>query len=199
MDTAPDPLSFRHNPGYAVGSQVGAALDVGRLMGSWTGAPPLLGAPVSGALWGAGLGALLGAGQEMFAAQPSRGQGFWRSRLGRGLLLGALGGGAVGIGSGLTQHFKQNHHKQANSREEVARIIRTNYQIPPAEKQRLLQALAGADYLQLQRLAAVAAAGGLTALAASKILGLGGFGSALFGGVGALLANNYFRPSTTWV
>jgi hypothetical protein len=100
---------------------------------------------------------------------------------------------------GFDTHLKKQSSKQANDRSEVERAIRNNYQMSPDEKARILRALTGADYLQLQRLAAVAAAGGLTALAASKILGLGALGASLVGGFGALLANNYFRPPDIWV
>lgn len=181
-----DAHTFGNNPAWFAGDQARQLFGIGKPMGSWTGVDPLLGAPLSGALWGAGLGAVAGGLRQLGGAtNPPRRKGFWRSDLGRHILLGAAGGGVLGAASGLNQKF-------ANSRREVEKIVRQDPYISYAEKERIIRALTGADFMQLQRLAAMAAAGALTAATASRVLGLGLAGSAVAGGVGALLARNYF-------
>ncbi len=194
--TAKDSLSY--NPGAAVGLGIRKVTDIENPMGSWTGLDPMIGAPLSGALIGAGLGGLYGGARSLFGGERRTGrEGFWKGPIGRRILYGSLAGAGVGGVSGVLQ--KLGSSKQANNRLEVERIIRCNHSMSHWEREQIIQSLKGADFMQLQRLAALAAAGMLTAVAAKNILGLGTFGSVIAGGIGAMVAKNYFSGPKIFV
>lgn len=197
--------------GQSVGEFLRSTIGGASPMGSWTGLHPLLGAPASGALLGAGVGALYG-GYKKLTADPNNPEEADQPTIGRRSLIGALLGGAVGLGSGAMQTYLPPPYSQpmhsgdekvafarsAVSPEEVALILSRDHNLSYADKQRIMQALAGASPTQWSNLLAMAAGGTLTGYAASRILGVGLIGTMLAAGAGALIARNMFggQPKT---
>lgn len=189
--------SFGYNPTWAIGSKIHGLADLENPMGTWTGLDPVIGAPLSGAMVGAGLGGLYGGAKWLLGNRSNKREGFWKGPVGRSILAGSLAGAGVGGVSAYLQ--KTSSDKQANSRTEVERIVRRDQWMSNSEKEQIIRSLQGADVMQLQRLAALGAAGLLTAVAARKILGLGAVGTAIAGGLGVLLARNYFSGPKVFV
>ena len=167
--------------GRDYGAILRAIIGAGKPMGSWTGLPPALGAPISGALVGAALGGAYGGARDLIKGRPEEPRPWWK----RPSTIGAAAGTALGLASGL---------KTASAY--PAALIRQISNDPSTayyEKQRLIELVQQADGFQLRRLAALAATGALTAAAAHTILGTGAFGSAALGGASAFVANNLFN------
>lgn len=202
--------------GAALGNLLRQTTGGASPLGTITGLPPIMGAPLSGAMLGLGAGALYGGYKKLTADpdDPDEQDGSFTRRA----LIGALLGGGVGLGSGLMQSYypnpytqpmfeprdrffepaKKAHVKAAASPAEVARILSQDFDLSYADKQRIMQALAGASPSQWGSLLAMAAGGSLTGYAASRILGVGLIGTMLASGAGALIARNMFggQPKT---
>jgi len=187
--------------GAAVGEFVRRFTNTPNGMGSWTGLPPLMGAPVSGALLGAGAGALYG-GYKKLTEDPRNPEP--RKALLKKTLLGALAGGGVGLISGglqTTNLYKQQsfYGPQAPSPQAVLETLHNDRYLSYADKQNILQALSKASPSQWSTLMTMAAGGALTGAAASKILGVGLVGATLAAGAGALIFRNLFGQPTIFV
>jgi len=177
---------------------VGRAIDIKNPMGTWTGLTPEIGAPLSGLLWGAGIGGLYGLGRG--AWRQLRGNNFpeekpplWK----RPWALGSAAGLALGALAARNQlKEQQSIMKMSSFNETERRAIRRTLEQDPYiahfEKERLLGLVNKAEGSQLKRLAMLAAAGGLTASAAHSILGTGYFGSTVAGLAASYVASNYF-------
>ena len=164
-------------------------------MGSWTGLPPMIGAPVSGALLGAGAGALYG-GYKKLTEDPENPEP--RKALLKKNRIGALAGGTIGAVSGGLQKLSF-FGPQAPSPQAVLETLHNDRYLSYADKQKILQALSKASPSQWSTLMTMAAGGALTGAAASRILGVGLVGTTLAAGAGALIFRNLFGQPTTFV
>lgn len=207
----PENMNLWPNYGYSGGQFLSKLLGGTDPMGTWTGMNPLVGAPVSGALWGAGLGGLYAGGKALLSDkeedpdQPPR--PWWKhpATIGAGL------GTVIGLLSGYAQTrpgferapqiYKQQSslEKQAASPSDVIRVIMNDPRLSDWEKDHLIKAVMEATPGQLQQLLGAALAGTLTASLAHSILGTGFFGSALAGGIGGFLAHNLLPGPTRYV
>lgn len=207
----PAPI-FQTSTANRAGLMLHKQLDLGNPMGAWTGLNPSVGAPLSGALWGAGAGLTYGLLRKLFSSEEENEErSMWSP-----ILLGALGGGGLGAWSGHLQNKTRRAAASAppvpskdltyqssatdklsswggNSLERAVYLLRSDPRASDAEKSRLLYALQIAPQPQQSRILQLAAVGGLTALAASKILGMGLIASAVTGGLAAYTFNNYTR------
>jgi hypothetical protein len=188
-----------------LGEAINKFTDAPTPLGSWTGLPPLVGAPLSGALFGAGAGALYNGFQRWNGDPRSRRPKATK----RQILLGALLGSGAGLASGLLQNSQPAVYAQAYENAQASKIastggdivasLRSDPHLSAVDRQRILQALSGASPTQWSRLMLMASAGTLTGAIASRILGLGLVGTMLSAGAGALLAGNFFRGPKTFV
>lgn len=212
MTREPDPTPiFTPSVANRAGLALHNGLDLGRPVGAWTGLSPSVGAPLSGALWGAGAGLTYGMLRKLFSSEEeNENRSMWAP-----ILLGALGGGGLGAWSGHLQNQTRRNlattpapaktlsynegamRKFSNwgggGMERAVYLLRSDSSMSDHEKSRLLYALQIAPPQQQSRILQLAAVGGLTALAASKVLGLGLLSSALVGGAAAYTFNNYTR------
>ncbi|TXH14590.1 MAG: hypothetical protein E6R03_08895 [Hyphomicrobiaceae bacterium] len=181
--------------GNVIGQILKPVYNPGARMGSWTGLRPLYGAPLSGALWGAGLGGLYGLGRA--AVRGIKGETeeepepWWANPL----LVGALSGAALGSASGLAQEKTSSFYDQNR----LLELIQNNPSITDFEKKKLIDLVHEADQPQLSRMLSLAAAGALTAAAAHTILGTGAFKSSILGGLGAFAISNFFPGKPRYV
>lgn len=197
------PLNQRAEGPADVGLWLRRVFDGGRPMGSWTGLPAIAGAPLSGALIGAGLGGLYGGVKNLLSDErPKPNTPWWK----KPWAVGALAGGGLGLASAALRtpeddlRAKNASYKQADyQQQQLIRIIESDPSIAFFEKQRLLGLVQQANGSQLSQMLSLALSGGLTAAAAHTILGTGFFGSSVLGGLAALATNSYFNRQPTFV
>lgn len=187
------PLDVRSLVGGA-GTLLGKAVDPERPMGSWTGLPLPVGAPLSGALWGAGLGAAYHGLKPLLTGKDHK----RKQTLLRSILAGAGIGGAVGLGAGTINHYKQNSAEDLEKRAaaDLGLIVQTVMRDPTLtefEKRQILAQLSSARDDTLRRIVTAASTGGITGAMVARLLGFRGMGTALAGLAGAGLVGNYFR------
>lgn len=197
-----------------LGAMTGGIIGVNKGMGSWTGLNPAVGAPLSGALWGAGLGLAYSGGKKIMSMirgdeEEKPPTPWWKQPW----LVGAGLGTAVGLGSGYLQNHTpslleqeleaaQEKGKLASafaSPEQVADVIMRDPSIPAYEKATLIRSALQASPEQCASLLAAAATGMLTAALAHSILGTGFLGSALLGGAAGMIARNLLPGPTVFV
>jgi hypothetical protein len=168
--------------------------DATRPMGSWTGLPLAAGAPLSGALWGAGAGLTIQAVRKIMEEDDRKRRRMgWRAPL----LVGTGAGAGVGLFSLWNRALAEKEKGGSvigSDMERAVRLIRRDPAISDAEAGSIIQALHVAPYSQKQRVFAALGTGALTGAAASRILGLGRLGTAVAAGAGAWLAHQYTRP-----
>lgn len=184
-----EPEADRPLTGNALGLRIHDALDLSNPVGKWTGLDPRVGAPLSGALWGAGAG-LTYAGLRKLFRDPEEEEeepSMWMPTA-----IGAAAGLGLGAWSGHLQHEKQTSLANRGIENAIA-VLRRDRGVSDAQADRIEYALRRASPDTQRRIVGLLAVGGLTALAASKILGLGMLGSALTGGVAAYTFNNWTR------
>lgn len=181
--------------GNVIGQWLRPVVNPGAPMGSWTGMRPLYGAPLSGLLWGAGLGGLYGLGRAavrgVTGGEEEEPSPWWANPI----LIGALGGAALGSASGLAQEKRGSFYDQRR----VLELINSNPSLNDFEKRKLVDLVYQASAPQLSRMLSLALAGALTAGAAHSILGVGAFKSTLLGGLGAFALNNILPGKTRYV
>lgn len=206
-DFLSEPSGSESSAGFQIGKNfLRPLIRPDQPMGEWTGLPSAVGAPLSGALWGAGLGALYQGGKNLWNYLSDREEveatPWWRHPA----LLGALGGTAVGlmkqqsVSAPLRAARIAAQEKQAYANpDRLSRVIANDPSIPFYEKTRLLSLVDQASPSQVSRMAALAAAGALTASAAYSILGTGLFGSTVVGLLGAGIANNLLPGKPKYV
>lgn len=178
-------------------------------LGSITGLPPLAGAPISGALIGAGLGGLfdLGQGAVDFLRGEERPKKPWWQRY---WALGAGAGALTGLASGVMQTrdpgFLERKYQRAeelskagSASDDIVRVLLEDPYLSSYDRARLVAAMQRASPSQLRQLAMAAAAGTLTGVVAKNILGFGLAGSAVVGGLAAIMANNLMPGKTRYV
>lgn len=191
-----DKLPVKPDAGRQLGDFLRETLGIGQSMGSWTGLPPEIGAPVSGALIGAGLGGLYGMGKDWWDGEDRPKRQWWQ----KPSTVGAAAGTALGLLSG----YAQTHPMKIAALEEkragmeaayLIRAIERDPSIAYYEKNRLIGLVNQANPSQLRRLAGLAAGGALTAAAAHTILGTGFFGSAIIGGLTSMALGNLFSSN----
>lgn len=182
-------------------------------MGTWTGLPPSVGAPVSGALLGAGLGLLYGGAQRFngwLKDEPAEERPWWQQPwalgLGAGATLGAVSGQLQPTNPGglRAQQLEEALRKGANvkyasSMSSLISVILRDPSLPEHEKRRLIAAIERANPQQRQRLLSALMAGTLTSGLAYGILGLGALGSAALGGIVGFIARNLTPGRTQYV
>lgn len=173
----------------SAGRYLDKVFDLRHPMGTWTGLPTWAGAPLSGALWGAGMGGLYGLYRKLTADENSE----------PGLLTPTLVGAGIGTGLGALTAYNmaksgsfRNDEEQALDR--AIRMIRNDRSLSDAESSRVIHALRMSQGQERKRLLAMAAAGTLTGIIASRILGLGIIGSAIAGVGMAGIVGNHLRP-----
>lgn len=205
-DRLVEPTGSNSSFGYQIGEKfLRPLIRPAQPMGAWTGLPSSIGAPLSGALWGAGLGALYQGGKRLWdylgGEEETEELPWWKHPA----VLGALGGSAVGLlkqssASQLRAARLSAHEKKSFSNPALlARVISEDPSISFYEKNRLLGLVEKASPSQLSRMAAMATVGALTASAAYGILGIGAFGSAAVGAVTAGIAHNLIPKGITYV
>jgi hypothetical protein len=168
-------------------------------MGSWTGLPPIVGAPLSGALWGAGLGAAYGGIKSLLSDDdPYAGPTPWYKTP---WILGALAGTGIGLYAGADKmppgQEKQHSVKQASylyDRNSVLRAVLFDNNLLPAQKNQAAELIERAPDSSIRRLVEALGVGGLTGLAVYKLLGSGLIPSLVLGGLAARLYDSHTKP-----
>lgn len=171
-------------------------------MGSATGLHPMLGAPIVGALAGAGLGGIYGGVRSLLEDEDQPPKPWWK----KPWLIGTAGGLGLGLASGLTQtlgnqppktfdQLTPTEKKGYASPNNVIRVIMNDPSITQYEKTRLVNLVEAASPSQTKQLLAMAVAGTLTAAAAHTVMRTGFFGSTIAGGVAAALTRNLMRDN----
>jgi uncharacterized membrane protein YebE (DUF533 family) len=166
-----------------IGRAVGVAIDAGRPMGSWTGLPPAIGAPLSGALWGAGAGALTGLILRLRDEKKRRSS----------LLTPTLIGGLAGLGLGTYSAAMRNHYKPASFQDDAAAAIRRDRALTAAQSAQVEHAFRMASPYDQRRLATMLATGTSAAVIA-RMLGINLMGSVILGGGVGWAAANFLTP-----
>ncbi len=222
----PGDAGEEYGPRHA-GQFVRRHLDLMRPMGSWTGLWPIYGAPLSGALWGAGIGTALSGAQAALSGKDKKVH--WI----RNALLGTLAGGGVGLLSGLAQWNASNkaglagsmaarldkdvplwgflekdlqggHAKQSGDMsdvEEILRILRSDSSLSSGDFYRIESALrASPDYMigRIMRVLGMSGGAGAGFLVA-RILGLGLVGQGTSALAGGLLGGRIFGGRTRYI
>jgi len=190
------PPSVPTTPDWAnrAGMAYNRIFDATRPMGSWTGLPLEIGAPLSGALWGAGAGLATQAVRKLMEDDDRK-----RRRMGwmNPLLVGAGAGAGVGLFSLWNRALAEKEKGGSvvgSDMERAIRLIRRDPMISDAEAGSIIQALHVAPFSTKQRVFSMLTTGALTGAAASRILGLGRLGTAVAAGAGAWLAHQYTKP-----
>lgn len=158
-------------------------LDLDNPMGSWTGLPFAIGAPLSGALYGAGLGGALYFKRRLIDKKRKR-RDWWKWPL----VAGGLGAGVGLLSSKLAA---------APDLSMVERAIVADRALDPWEKQELLGRLRHAPDDTIRKLAMMASAGTLTGILAAMLLGPPS--GLLAGALGAAISANNYRRTPYYV
>lgn len=158
-------------------------LDIGLPMGSWTGLPRGIGAPLSGILWGGAAGAAYDAYRRLI--QRKKVKNPWKKPL-----IGALAGATIGLGSLLKK-------SSVPDLSIVERALMADPALSAWEKRALISRLQHVDDLSLHKMAVMAAAGTLTGALASMLIGspMG----LLAGALGAAISSNNYRRNPYYV
>lgn len=178
------------NLGRSLGLRVKDLADTTSPMGSWTGLDPLLGAPLSGALWGSGVGALYHLLGDKLMGTIKGEPVDPRKNLKKRLLQGASIGAGAGLASGVMQKLSYT--------QDVGRLvlsIMNDGSLTEFQKQELLRRISNADQATIRRILLSAGGGALTGamiaamLGGSSIAPFGAMGGAI---LGSMLSGNYF-------
>ena len=178
----PHPLASTDWPNR-IGQIIGKPFS--RRLGTWTPLHPSIEAPATGALAGALAGALWEGGNRLFNDDPRRNNS-WKWPIGLGT--------AAGLGLGLM--VKQNSWGAGDPMSRAISMLRRDPQLSRQESESIIQALRIAPAREKSRVLELAVVGGLTGVAASRILGLRPFASLTAGLVGANLYNRFTRRPT---
>jgi hypothetical protein len=188
---------MKANPARAAGDWARKNLRLGAPLGSWTGLPPVVGAPLTGLALGTGVGALWRAKQKWIDEEEEP-PPWWSNPM----ILGPVAGLGFGALSGQLQQRqleKQQHVKQAYNMDRVLEIVRRDPWMSDAEKQVIQQRLTRADERTKRQLLSALMAGTLSAATAARLLNVGILGVAAAFGAGALAGKNLLQHKPIWV
>lgn len=186
-------FSFMRNLGSFMASP--GLLDRSRPMGSWTGLPTAAGAPISGLLHGALLGAAYhGVANKLIpwirGEEPPR-----KSQLAKNVMLGSLLGLGVG-GLAAYGHYKKQSaipFEPTGNFGNLIRIVLNDPTLTEMQKQMTLAHLDRLSRTEISMLNAKAAFGGITGAAIAAMLGVNPLLGAITGGLaGASMSRNRF-------
>jgi len=184
-----EPVEDQNSNANALGMRIHSALKLNEPVGKWTGLDPRAGAPLSGALWGAGAG-LTYAGLRKLFHDPEEDEE--EPSILMPTVLGAAAGLGLGAWSGHMQHEKRTSYGHP-SIDQAIRTIQADRTLSTSQISQIVHELRKSTPGQQRRILGMLATGGLTALAASKVLGMGLLGAALTGGAAAYTFNNWTR------
>ena len=186
----PDEAVAKPNVERNAGAILARVVDNGAPMGSWTGLPTAVAAPVSGALLGAGLGALYHGVKNRLLPWINDEPADEEKTLGGHTLAGAL----AGLGIGSVAAYKQS--AAYNPNQDMGRLlvlILNERSMSEYQKQQAIDRLDNLSSQQVRQLTMSAAVGGLTGAALGALLGVGPVAGGLAGALGGhLLSRNSF-------
>lgn len=177
-------------------------------MGSWTGLPPMLGAPVSGALWGAGAGLTATAAGKVRDWILDREEK--KTRWARNALIGASAGVGLGVLSGKWQGDRAEGIDKEHSWNDMGDMgdtqllvdtVMRDQSLAFAERSRLARLVRASPPHVLHRLKqSVALAGGAGAgLLIARMLGFPILGQTAGAALGGFLAKQWFAPKPVFI
>jgi len=177
----PEKTEVAPNFERGAGSMLRDWLGGGKPMGSWTGLPMAIGAPLSGALIGSGIGLSVHGIRErlipwLVGREPKRSKNAWR----RAATTGALAG--LGLG-GYAAYKKASAYNPAEDAGRLIRIILHDRSLSEMQKQEALNRISTLSRQDVYRLNASAALGALTGAALATILGVGPLPGFIAGGM----------------